>query len=118
MNPAPRARNVFEHLRHLCQRPGLFAPNFTLEHLFIYLGGYDDALGDSGISSPQRRFDEWIYQQRPAWRHLPEWWAKQILIENGGDLERTLGDIVRLMDQFLASDAAEFTRSPTRESSD
>lgn len=118
MSPVLHARNVFEHLRLICERPLMFAPAFTLDHLFIYLVGYDDALGDAGISSPQRRFDEWIYRQRPAWRHLPEWWAKQILLENGGDLEQTLGDIIRLVDQFLASEGAEFARSPARETSD
>ncbi|WP_155893935.1 hypothetical protein [Cystobacter fuscus] len=118
MSPALRAGSVFEHMRHICERPGMFAPDFTLDHLFIYLVGYDDALGDAGLVSPQARFNEWIYKQHPTWRHLPEWWAKQILHANGGDLEKTLTDILRLLDQFLATDGAEFVRFPVRSTPD
>jgi hypothetical protein len=101
-------------MRHICERPRMFAPDFTLDHLHMYLGGYDDALSDAGLSSPQGRFDEWLYKQHPEWRNLPEWWAKQILHANGEDLDRTLNEIIRLLDQFLATDGAEFVRHPVR----
>lgn len=104
MSTTPRARNVFEHMRQICERPRMYAPNFTLDHLYMYLGGYDDALGDAGLPSTQRRLDEWIYRQHPEWRDLPEWWANQILHANGEDLDRTLEEIIRLLDQFLAAE--------------
>ncbi|WP_095982146.1 hypothetical protein [Melittangium boletus] len=114
MSPILRAGSVFEHMRHICERPRMFAPDFTLDHLYMYMGGYDDALGDAGLPSPQSRFDEWLYKRHPEWRHLPEWWAKQILHANGGDLDRTLQEIIRLLDQFLATDGAEFVHHPVR----
>ncbi|WP_434379793.1 hypothetical protein [Melittangium boletus] len=112
MSDVPRASRVFARLRQICERPGMFAPDFTLDHLNMYLGGYDDALGDAELPNPQARFEEWIYERHPEWRDRPEWWAKQLLHANGDDLDRTLAEIIRLLDQFLATDGAEFVRHP------
>ena len=86
----------------------------TLDHLNMYLGGYDDALGDAELPNPQARFEEWLHERHPEWRDRPEWWAKQLLHANGDDLDRTLAEIIRLLDQFLATDGAEFVRHPVR----
>jgi len=58
------AGSLFEHMRHICSRPRMFAPDFKA---------------------------------------------------NGGDLERTLEAIIRLLDEFLATEGAEFVRFPERE---
>lgn len=112
MSPVLRAGSLFEHLRHICERPRMFAPDFTLDHLHLYLVGYDDARGDAGLPSVSSVLDEWVYQQHPEWRDLPEWWAQQMLHANNGDLERTLGQIVALLDRFLETDGVEFAHHP------
>ncbi|WP_324961772.1 hypothetical protein [Archangium sp.] len=93
----------------------MFAPDFTLEHLSLYIMGYDDALGDSGQKGQHEYFREWIYKRHPEWRFLPTWWGQQVHEANACDLERTLEAIIRLLDEFLATDGAGFVRSPTRE---
>jgi hypothetical protein len=93
----------------------MFAPDFTLDHLSLYIMGYDDALGDSGQKSQHEYFREWIYKRHPKWRELPTWWGQQVHEANGGDLERTLEAIIGLLDEFLATEGAEFVRSPSRE---
>ncbi len=109
------AGSLFEHVRHICLRPRMFAPDFTLDHLSLYIMGYDDALGDSGQKSQHEYFREWIYKRHPKWRELPTWWGQQVHEANGGDLERTLEAIIGLLDEFLATEGAEFVRSPSRE---
>ncbi|WP_257460641.1 hypothetical protein [Archangium lipolyticum] len=111
------AGSLFEHMRHICMRPRMFAPDFTLEHLSLYIMGYDDALGDSGRKGQHEYFREWIYKRHPTWRSLPTWWGQQVYEANACDLERTLDAIIRLLDEFLATEGAGFVRSPTRETS-
>lgn len=112
MSPVLRAGSLFEHMRHMCLRPRMFAPEFTLDHLHLYIIGYEDGLEDAGLPSQYVRFREWILAQHPRWRELPEWWAKQILHANGEDLDKTLTEIMGLLDRFLATDGAEFSHFP------
>jgi hypothetical protein len=93
----------------------MFAPDFELDHLHMFIYGYESALGDTGQKSQHERFREWIYKRHPQWRALPTWWGQQVQEVHGGDLERTLEAIIRLLDEFLATEGAEFVRSPTRE---
>lgn len=109
------AGSLFEHMRHICSRPRMFAPDFTLEHLHMYIDGYESALGDTGQKSQHEQFREWLYKQHPEWRLLPTWWGQQVHEANGCDLERTLDAIIRLLDEFLATEGAEFVRFPIRE---
>ncbi|HEX5748326.1 MAG TPA: hypothetical protein VFZ09_18950 [Archangium sp.] len=109
------AGSLFEHMRHICLRPRMFAPDFTLDHLALYITGYDDALGDLGQKGQHEQFREWMYKRHPKWRHLPTWWAQQVYEANERDLERTLQAIVRLLDEFLATEGAGFVRFPERE---
>jgi len=114
VSPVLRAGSLFEHMRHMCERPRMFSPDFTLDHLHLYMMGYENGRGDAGLPGQYTHLREWIYKQHPEWRNFPEWWAKQILHANGGDLDRTLEEIIRLLDQFLATDGAEFVRHPVR----
>ncbi len=109
------AGSLFEHMRHICSRPRMFAPDFTLDQRSLYITGYEDVLGDSGQKSQHECFREWLYKRHPEWRYHPSWWGQQVHEANGGDLARTLEAIVRLLDEFLATEGAEFVRSPTRE---
>jgi hypothetical protein len=113
MSPTLRAGSLFEHIRHICERPRMFAPDFTLDHLQLYIVGYEDALGDAGLPVQSYRLEEWIFKQHPKWRDSPLWWARHVLADNAGDMERTLDEIIRLLDQFLATEGAEFVRFPT-----
>ncbi|PTL85543.1 hypothetical protein [Vitiosangium sp. GDMCC 1.1324] len=115
MSPVLRAGSLFEHMRHICERPRMFAPDFTLDHLHLYIQGYEDARGDEDLPSQYHHFREWIYKQHPTWRDSPEWWARHVFKANSGDLDRTLDDIIRLLDQFLATDGAEFVHFPVRQ---
>ncbi|WP_204490148.1 hypothetical protein [Archangium primigenium] len=114
MSPTLRAGSLFERMRHMCERPGMFSPDFTLDHLHLYMMGYENGRGDAGLPGQYKHFREWLYERHPEWRDRPEWWAKQILHANGDDLDRTLAEIIRLLDQFLATDGAEFVRHPVR----
>ncbi|HZH14028.1 MAG TPA: hypothetical protein VE057_06675 [Archangium sp.] len=109
------AGSLFEHMRHICLRPRMFAPDFTLDHLHMYIYGYESALGDTEQKSQHEQFREWIYKRHPKWRYLPTWWAQQVYEANARDLERTLEAVIRLLDEFLSTDGAEFVRSPERE---
>lgn len=111
MSPRLRARNLFEHMCSICERPGMFAPGFTLDHFHLFITGYDTALVDAGLPSQHRPFKEWIYRQHPQWRQSSEWWAKHLLRANAEDLHKTLDEILRLVDQFLSTDGAEFRAS-------
>lgn len=110
MTQTSRTGNVFDRIRQVCERPRAFAPNFTLTHLTLYIFGYDNAFADAGMPSQYSLFREWIYKQHPQWNRSTEWWADHILHANGGDLDKTLSEILRLVDQFLATDGAEFNR--------
>jgi hypothetical protein len=114
MSPTLRAGSLFEHIRHICERPRMFAPDFTLDHFHLYIVGYEDALGDAGLPSQYHRFREWIYARHPKWRDSPLWWALHVLAANKGDMERTLDEIIRLLDQFLATEGAEFVHFSDR----
>ncbi|ATB34209.1 hypothetical protein [Melittangium boletus] len=114
MSPVLRAGSLFEHMRHMCERPGMFSPDFTLDHLHLYMMGYENGRSDAGLPGQYKYFREWIYKRHPEWSDLPEWWAMQIHQANGGDLGQTLDEIIRLLDQFLATDGAEFVHHPVR----
>jgi hypothetical protein len=115
MSPVLHARSLFEHLRHLCERPRMYAPDFTLTHLFIFIQGYEAALGDRDLLSEHDHFRGWLYKQRPEWRHSSAWWGHHLFEECAGDLERTLGEINELLGRFLTSEGAEFAHSPLQE---
>ncbi|WNG34701.1 hypothetical protein F0U61_14385 [Archangium violaceum] len=93
----------------------MFAPDFTLDHLHMFIYGYESALGDSGQKSQHEQFRKWIYTRHPKWRQLSTWWGQQVHEANACDLERTLEAIICLLDEFLATEGAGFVRSPTRE---
>ncbi len=112
MSPVLQAGSLFEHLRHICERPRMFASDFTLSHLFLYIQGYEDAQGDAEQPSQYERFQEWLYQRHPEWRDSPMWWGRHLLEAQAGNLEYTLAEIVTLLDQFLANEGAEFVRFP------
>lgn len=118
MSPVLRAGSLFEHIRHICERPRMFAPGFTLDHLHLYIYGYEDARGDAGLPSQYERFREWLYQRHPEWRDSPEWWARHLLAVNAGDMERTLDQIIRFLDQFLADEGREFAHFPNGKSTE
>lgn len=107
-----RAASLFEHMRHICERPRMFAPDFTLDHLHIFILGYEDALADTGLPSQSQRFDDWLYRRYPEWREKPEWWARQILHASAGELDKALTEIGRLVDLFLETEGAEFSHFP------
>jgi hypothetical protein len=94
----------------------MFAPDFSLAHLFMFIQGYEAALGDEDLPSQHERFREWIYKQRPEWRQSSLWWGRHVLEECANDLDRTLDAIIKLLDGFLAGEGAEFARSPVRQS--
>ena len=106
------ASNLFEHIRNICERPRMFAPEFSLEHLYLFIHGYETARRDAKLPSQYTRFEEWLYGQHPEWRASSRGWAKHLLEACGGDLERTLSEIMGLMDRFLASEGVE--PSPTK----
>jgi hypothetical protein len=93
----------------------MFAPDFTLAHLFMFIQGYEASLGDENLPSQHERFREWIYKQRPEWKQSPSWWGRHVLEEHAGDLERALDGIIKLLDEFLSGEGAEFARSPRRQ---
>ncbi len=115
MSPVLRAGSLFEHMRHVCERPRMFAPDFTLTHLLMFIQGYEAALGDEDLPSQHDRFREWLYKQRPAWKQSSSWWGHHVLKECAGDLDRALDAIIRLLDGFLAGEGTEFARSPHRQ---
>lgn len=94
----------------------MFAPDFTLSHLLIFIQGYEVALGDAGLPSQHAHFREWIYKQHPEWRHSSAWWGSHVLEECAGNLDRALDVIIQRLDGFLATEGAEFARSPHRQS--
>ena len=97
-----QARNMVEHLRHICERPRMYAPDFSLSHLLIFIQGYEVALGDVALPSQHERLREWIYKQQPEWRQSSAWWGDLVPEECAGDLERALEAIIKLLDGFLA----------------
>jgi hypothetical protein len=118
MSHVLQANNLFEHMRHICERPRMFSPDFTLAHLFMFIQGYEAALGDRDQPSQHERFRNWLYKRKPEWGHSSAWWGRHVFEECAGDLERTLDEINKLLGQFLASTGAEFLRSPTQQSDD
>jgi homogentisate 1,2-dioxygenase len=100
--------NLFTCIRSICERPGMYSPQFSVEHLFLFIQGYESALKDSGHPSQHARFEEWLYSRYPAWRSSSMWWGRHILDECEGDLDRALDEIIQLIEQFLAGDGAEF----------
>ncbi|MBN1205804.1 MAG: hypothetical protein JXB05_12880 [Myxococcaceae bacterium] len=110
------ARSLVEHLRHICERPRMYAPDFSLSHLLIFIQGYEVALGDAALPSQHERLREWIYKQRPEWRQSSAWWGSHVLDQCAGDLDRALDAIIKVLDEFLAAEGAEPARSSTRQS--
>ena len=99
--------HLLQRIRNLCERPRMFAPHFSLEHLLLFIHGYEAALKDAGLPSQHEPFEAWLHQQNPGWRQSSMWWGKHLLDQSDGDLERTLSEITRLVEQFLAA-----TRTP------
>lgn len=98
--------NLFERIRNICERPRMFAPDFSLSHLYLFIHGYEAALYDTQQPRQYERFEEWIYAQHPEWRASSRWWGRHVLETCGGDLERTLTEIIKLVDRFLAHEAS------------
>ena len=80
----------------------MYAPSLTLDHLALYIFGYESALGDAGLASQHESFKKWLYRQRPEWKDSSMWWGGHVLDECGGDLERALDEILKLLDRYLA----------------
>ena len=105
--------NLFTRIRSICERPRMYAPEFSLDHLLLFIQGYESALRDLGHPSQHGRFEDWIYSTRSAWRSSSLWWGRHVLEECGGDLELALSEIIRLVEQFLSSNGgAGFRDSP------
>jgi hypothetical protein len=96
-----KVNNLFEHIRNICERPRMFAPNFSLEHLLLFIHGYEAALRDAGLPSQHERLESWLYGQHPEWGQSSRWWGGHVLEACGGDLERALTEISTLMERFL-----------------
>jgi hypothetical protein len=110
------AESLFEHLRHICERPRMFAPDFSITHLLMFIYGYEAAVGDAKLPSQHEQFREWIYARHPEWRDSSMAWPGHVLADCGGNLESALDAIIVLLDEFLATDGAEFAKSATRQS--
>ena len=110
------AESLFEHLRHICERPRMFAPDFSITHLMVFIYAYEAALRDAKLPSQEERFQAWIYKRHPDWRDSSMSWPGHVLEEQGGNLESALDAIIVLLDEFLATDGAEFVKSPVRQS--
>ncbi len=115
MSPVLHAGSLFEHLLHICERPRMFSPEFTLSHLYLYMRGYEDARRDAGLSSQLTHLEQWLYARHPAWRNSSMWWGGHILEGCSGDLERALTEIHQLLTEFLAGEGAGFVRFPVRQ---
>jgi hypothetical protein len=98
--------DLFERIRNICERPRMFAPHFSLEHLLLFIHGYEAALRDTKQPGQHERFETWLYAQHPEWQDSSMWWGKHVLEACGGDLERTLTEIIGLVDRFVASEGA------------
>jgi hypothetical protein len=110
-----QARSLVEHMRHICERPRMYAPDFTLTHLFMFIQGYEAALEDAGLPSEHVPFREWIFNQRPEWRTSSMWWGGHVLEECSNDLDRALDQVINLIDRFLDTEGFAFTRSPRKQ---
>ena len=102
-----RQENLFARIRNICERPRMFAPHFSLEHLLLFIHGYEAALRDTKQPGQHERFETWLYTQHPEWRASSMWWGKHVLEACGGDLELTLTEIIGLVDRFVASGGVE-----------
>ncbi len=102
-----QARSLLEHVRHICERPKMYAADFSLGHLFMFILGHEVATGEQGLPSQYERFREWVYKARPEWRDSSMWWGGHVLTECKGDLDKSLGEIILLIDGFLATEGHE-----------
>jgi hypothetical protein len=84
----------------------MYAPDFALTHLFMFIQGYEAALEGQGLPSQHESFREWVYKQRPEWRNSSMWWGGHVLKESAGNLDQALDEIIRLIDGFVASEGA------------
>jgi hypothetical protein len=103
--------NLLERIRNICERPRMFAPDFSLGHLLLFIHGYEAALSDTQQPRQHERFEAWLYAQHPEWRASSMWWGGHVLEACEGDLERTLTEIIGLVDRFLAQEGAEPPRT-------
>jgi hypothetical protein len=97
-----QAKSLVEHLRHICERPRMFAPDFEIGHLLMFIHGYEAALRDAGLPSQHDPLREWVYQQHPEWRYSSMSWPGQVLVGKEGELEQSLDIIIALLDGFTA----------------
>ena len=109
-----QAQSLVEHMRHICERPRMYTPEFTLTHLFVFIQGYEAALENAGLPSQHEPFREWIYSRQPEWRNSSLWWGGHILEQCASDLSRALDQIIMMIDAFLGSEGAAFARSARR----
>ncbi|MCP3138048.1 hypothetical protein [Pyxidicoccus xibeiensis] len=100
MSTQLHAKNLFEHLRHICERPKMFAPDFEIDHLLMFIYGYEAALSDAKQPSQHDHFREWIYQRHPEWRNSPMSWPRHVLVDKGDDLDKALDAIIALLNEF------------------
>ncbi len=107
MSTVLHARSLFEHMRHICERPRMYAPDFTLTHLFMFIQGYEAALGDENLPSHHERFREWIYKRQPEWKNSSSWWGRHVLEGCAGDLDLALDQIIKLLDEFLTGEGTD-----------
>jgi len=102
MSTQLHAKNLFEHLRHICERPRMFAPDFEIGHLLMFIYGYEAALEDARLPSQHDHFREWIYRRYPDWRDSSMSWPNHVLAEKGDDLEQALDAIIALLAEFMS----------------
>jgi hypothetical protein len=85
-----------------------------MDHLSLFVDGYEAALKDANLPSQHERFRDWLFRQQPEWKHSSLWWGDQVLERAGGDLGQALKEIIQLIDRFLAGEGQEFVRFPQR----
>jgi len=93
------------HLRQICTRPGMYAgtfEDFDMQHLHLFISGYEQALYEAHQPSQIKEFDRWIYALNPQWQ---EWgstyWGTNILRDCQGDMAKALHRIIDYIDRFL-----------------
>jgi hypothetical protein len=89
----------------------MYAPDFTLAHLFMFIQGYEAALEEAGLPSQHALFREWIFKQRPEWRSSSMWWGGHVLKDCSNNLERALDQVINMIDGFLDTEGAVFAHS-------
>lgn len=93
----------------------MYAPDFALTHLFMFIQGYEAALEGEGLPSQHEPFREWIYKQQPEWRSSSMWWGGHVLKECSNDLNRALDQVIKMIDGFLGNEGSVFAHSTRRQ---